>query len=81
MASTKIAVKQVPEREVPLEVLAQSIVKISEAAMALRRSGFAESALLILLAARSKQSQKTCKIVLDAMLDLKATYLSAQKKS
>lgn len=68
-----------PEEEIPMDVLAKSITQISMAASALRRSGLGENAVILLLSDKSKLSKRQCKTVLDAMIALKATYLTARK--
>lgn len=72
----KTTVKQGERAEdiVPREVLAQSIVKISEAATALRKSGLNRKAVIVLVAHSSGVPQREIKAVLDSLETLKQDY-------
>lgn len=68
------------QTEVPAQLIAQSIVKIGDAAMAMQRSGLTLKAQLILLSHLSGESQKTCSNVLYALQHLKEEYLVSPRK-
>ncbi len=74
MATSKVNVSN-PEPEIPAQVLAQSIVKIGNAAEAMSRSGLNLRAQLILLSALSGETKKSCQNVLWALQNLKKEFL------
>lgn len=77
----KVAVKQIPEKEIPTEVLADSIVAISQGVRKLRSGRLTDRALLLLIqdAAPSIQhkpiSQREIKAVLEGIDSLERTFL------
>lgn len=66
--------------EVPAQLIAQSIVRIGDAAQAMARSGLTLKAQLILLSALSGETRKTCQNVLYALQNLKKEYIVQPKK-
>ena len=58
------------------EILAEAIVKISDGFVSLQRSGLNKQAIIILLQAETKLSQRDIRIVLDALPRLKGWYCS-----
>ena len=58
----------------PREVLAEAIVRIGEAAEALRKSGLNENAIAILLHAKTAVSMRDIRTVLSGLRQLKAWY-------
>ena len=77
MAQTpKLKVTTPPGKEPPpMEVMAQSIVDIAAAAKALATTPLKRSTVIMLIAHSSKTPQRTVRSVLDAMVELEATYL------
>jgi hypothetical protein len=77
----KVAVKQTPDKEVPTEVLADSIVAISRGVRQLRSGRLTDRALLLLIqdAALSIQhkpiSQREIKAVLEGIDNLERMFL------
>ena len=74
-----IKIKQESEKEVPTEILAQSIVEISQGVRKLRAGRLNDKALRILLSHTSGLSQKTVAQVLNALEDLEAHYIRKVK--
>jgi hypothetical protein len=74
MAASKVTVKQ-PETPIPTEVLAQSILEISQGMARLRAGKLNEKALLLLLSHSSGVAQRDVKLVLWALDSLANTYL------
>ena len=72
----KVIVAQDSSVPVPAEILAASIVRIGDAADRLMKSGLNRRAIILLLSASAKVGRPVVEAVLDAMLDLKSTYLS-----
>ena len=73
-----VKVVQKPDEEpIPKEVLAEAIVKISAAAVALRESGLNRRGIIILLQAKTHLSRETIVSVLDGLEDLKKDYCRA----
>lgn len=56
------------------EILAEAVVRISEALKALKESGLNEDAIVILVQAKTKLSRKEIKDVLNALRRLKGWY-------
>lgn len=71
----RVLVKQPENENIPMEVLANSIVKIAEASEALRKSRLKERTLLLLIQDYTKLSQRDIKAVLDALPLLEVAYL------
>ena len=74
---TRIIVKQDPDNVVEKDVLATAIVKISEAAEALKRSGLNQRAVVVLLSDKTKYGKSMIEDVLDGLADLKRDYTRA----
>lgn len=72
--SPSVAVIQDEEKPVPRPVLAEAIVKMSEAARELAASGLNEQAVVVLLAHKTKYSASVIKAVLLGLRDLRDTY-------
>lgn len=75
MKAAKTAVKQTPEKEVPAEVLATSIVTIADGMRKLRASRLTERALVALLQDATGLSQRNIKTVLVGLDDLERMYV------
>ncbi len=81
----KTVVKQTPEKEIPTEVLAESIVAISEGIKKLRAGRLTDRALLLLIqdaapSIRNKPiSQREIKAVLEGIENLERAFI--KKKS
>jgi len=85
----KIAIKQIPENEVPTEILADAIVAISQGVRKLRAGRLNDKALCMLIAHAAPGvgprgykpvSQKEVRAVLDGIDSLEATYLKKPAK-
>ena len=74
---TRIIVKQDPDNVVEKDVLATAIVKISEAAEALKRSGLNQRAIVVLLSDKTKFSKGSIEVILNGLADLKRDYTRA----
>lgn len=70
----KVKVIQDPEQPVEKEVLAQAIIKISEASDALSRSGVNRRGVVALIHDYTKLNKGVIEAVLEALRDLRATY-------
>lgn len=68
-----------PAREVPTEVLADSIVAVSAAIKQLRQSRLSEKTLLLLLSHSSGLGQRDVQRVLDAAEALETQYLKPRR--
>lgn len=66
---------QTPDEEVPTEIIAQAIVKISEGFEKIRNSGLKQRALCILLRDASGVSLEQITAVLRGLEDLKRLYV------
>jgi len=66
----KVEVIQDEEAPVAAKVLAQAIVKISDAARAMARAGLTRRAIVILLSESSGVSRTQCACVLDSLENL-----------
>ncbi len=71
---SRVNVQQDENAFVEKNILAQAIVDISKAAQALARGGLNRKAIVVLVAHRSKVSQRQCEEVLDALRDLEREY-------
>ena len=69
-------IKVVKNSEKPesTEILAEAIVRIGSAMQALEKSGLNERAIVVLIHAETKLSQRDIKIVLDSLRKLKSWY-------
>lgn len=72
---TKLKVMQSPDKQVPTEILAQSIVNLSEGMKKIQDSILTERAILVLLKDLTGLPQKDIKAVLDGLAGLEKTYL------
>lgn len=70
---------QVKQDETPTEVLAASIVAISQAARQMRAGRLNDKALVLLISHYSGESQRTVKLVLDAIENLEREYVRPRK--
>lgn len=86
---TKVIIKQDPEAEIAADVMAESIVSISQGVRALRsKSRLNDKALLLLIQHASpatgnpptRPTQKDIKAVLDGIESLERTYLKKAPK-
>jgi hypothetical protein len=75
----EVIVKQNSESPIAVEIIAQSIVKISECAKSLQNSGLSERAILLLLRDASGVGMSDIKSVLDSMSQLERLYLRGKK--
>lgn len=73
--TTKLVVKKDPDSDVTAEVLAESIVKISQAMRQLRSGRLKDRAIIILLASSTGLNQHIIKQVIEGISSLEATYL------
>lgn len=76
-----MVVKQVPEKEVPVEVLATSIVAIAEGFKKLRAGRLNDKALVLLLAQASGVGKREVENVVWALDNLGETYLKKAVKT
>ena len=74
MKKTKV-VQQEGKEEVPAEVVAQSIKKLSDAVEQMNKSGLSEKAIRLLLRHGSGESDRAVCNVLGALRNLKQDYL------
>jgi len=73
----KVQVVQKPEKEIPVDVLAESIVSISEGVKKIRSGRLNDKALYLLIqhASEGKPPVSTIRAVIDGMASLEGTYL------
>ena len=71
---TKVKVNQNLDNEVPKEILAEAIVKISKAFEDLKKSGLNQKAIIALVHDLSKISKRDIQIVLNTLSILKREY-------
>lgn len=69
-----------PEDPVPVEIIAESIVKIGKAMDSIRLSGINRRAIIVLLADSSGVSRTQIKSVLDSLESLREDYLAKPSK-
>lgn len=69
-----VIITQDDEKPVPKEVLADAIVRMSEAVTGLRRSGLNERAIIVLVADKTKIGKGIVEDVLDGLASLRETY-------
>jgi hypothetical protein len=67
------------QEAVPAKIIAQSIVKIADAAKAMYSSGLNEKAIVLLLSTASGVCKRDVQCVIAAMYHLKSTYLVQPK--
>ena len=70
----RIKVTQDPDKPVAKEVLAESIVKVGEAAESLRKSGLNEKAIVVLLHDATKVGRPDIRAILNGLRQLKGWY-------
>jgi hypothetical protein len=75
VATKKVTVKQDAEKPVEVEVLAQAIVDIGNAAKRLANSRLNRKAVVVLIAHATGLGKGTVDTVLDGIADLESTYL------
>ena len=75
----KVTIKQ-PEEEIALEILAEHIIKIGQAAAVLRSSRLKERTILLLLQDITKLPQRDIKKVLDAQQVLENVFVKPKPK-
>jgi hypothetical protein len=73
MADSKLKVIQ-PEEPIEQEILAEAIVRISDAFTKLQKSGLNKKAIMILIKAETGMSQRDILLVLDTLPRLKDLY-------
>ena len=64
-----------PDENIPTEILAEEIVRLSKAAQALKNSRLTKRAILVLLKDSTGMSFAQIKLVLEALEDLEKTYV------
>lgn len=74
MAKQTVVIEQDPKSPVSRPILAQAITDISNAFVALRKSGLNRKAIVVLVAHSSQQRQYVVESVLDALEQLKKNY-------
>jgi len=74
MKKQQLIVKQ-PEKAVPYEVMADSIVSISRFAKEINKSRLSEKAILVLVSHSTGESQKTIKNVLAGLEQLESEFV------
>jgi hypothetical protein len=84
---SKVVVKQNPEKEVPIEVLADAIVAISEGVAKMRSSRFVDRTLYMLIADaapmfgnRQTVGIREVKAVIEGIASLEARHLKKRKQ-
>lgn len=75
MAVGKVEIIQKEGAEVPVQVLASSIVKIANAVDLIARAGMNKKCIVTLLSASSGVSKRDVTYVFDALLRLRSEYL------
>lgn len=76
-----VTVKQNPNNEVPVEVLADAIVEVSRAARQLLASRLTKRAIVLLLHESSGVGKRDIQYVLDHAANLAAVYLKPLPKT
>lgn len=79
MAREKITVKQDEQNPITREVLAESIVKISEGFDRLSKSGLNQNAIEVLIQNSSGICRRDIRLVLDALRTLAKNYTTPTK--
>lgn len=72
--SDSVVVKQEEGLEIPAEILAKAIVKISEGLDGWRRAGVKRHTLVVLLVAATRVCKRDVELVLNGIDGLKNTY-------
>lgn len=76
IAGHPLSVKQADGEEVPRHVLATAIIKVSEAAESLAKSGLNERAIVVLLQDSTGASRTDIKAILHGLRSLRETFCS-----
>jgi len=76
----RVAVKQIPGKEVPAEVIASAIVDIGKAMKKLSASRLEREAVVLLIAHDSGVAARNVRHVLTALDDLEMRWLKPKKK-
>lgn len=76
----KLVIKQDVEKEVPVEILAQSIADIGTAMKRLSGSRLKKEALVVLVSDATGISKRQVTFVLNALDDLENLYLKPKKR-
>lgn len=71
----KVIVKQNPDKEIPVEILAQHIKAMSDVGKKLAASSMKQKTVLVLLNHTTGVAQKDIKKILDALPQLEKIYL------
>jgi hypothetical protein len=71
---SKIKVVQDPEKEIPKEILAKAIVRISESFAELKKSGVNEKGIIALIHDDTKISKTEIRLMLNSLSTLSTTY-------
>jgi hypothetical protein len=74
-----VVVQKEGEREVPAQIIAQSIVRIADAAKVMFNSGLNEKAIVLLISDSSGVGRRDVALVLNHIYYLKTTYLVQPK--
>lgn len=74
----KIKVKQIPEKEIPTEILASAIIEISQATKVLKQSRLNDRAIIVLLKDATGLPGSKIKQVLDGIVELEKIYIKAK---
>lgn len=77
----RVVVKQTPDKEVPVEIIASAIVDIGAAMRKLNASRLSREALVILISHASKVGQRDVRTVLDNLDQLESHWLKPKKKA
>lgn len=77
---SKIVVKQEEGLEVPAEILAKAIVKISDSVESWRGAGMRRHALVTLLVASTRVCKRDVELVLNGIDELKTMYCLPPKQ-
>ncbi len=75
----KVKVIQDAEKEIPAEILAQSIVDIADAMAIMNRSRLTRHAIVTLIHAQSKIARRDIEIILNNLDLLETTWLKPRK--
>ena len=75
MSRVRVTQPEPPAKPISKEILAEAIVKIGEAADALRKSGLNEDAIVTLLVRKTQVSRSDTEATLKGLRQLRAWYL------
>lgn len=71
----KVVIKQSPEKEVPVEVMAQAVVDLSRAAKRLLNGPLKRDAIIVLIKDKTNLTKGVIAAVLDQLEDLERTWV------